>query len=453
MTEDYRAVTLADAYNICDVRPLEGDDFKKYYYDLSKVRKTQAIKGVKLSLQLSKTEQNQTILFTGHRGGGKTTELRRLETELNQEYFIIYFMADEELDINDARYTDLYLVIIKQVEQQLRQHNISLDQRLLDSFSTWFKDITQETEQTVESSISLEAGSQIGNDLPIPFLAKLWIKLLAQIKGSDKRKKVIRETLEKDISRLKNDINALLRDGTTKLREKYPQYKGILIIVDNLDRVPVNVGDHLFFDYATQLQELDCNIIYTVPISVVYSPKNVGNVFDQTPHILPMVNIYEFNPEVNRQDPNLKYNQTYLKAIADLIAKRVNSDLLFESQQDLLKIAIASGGHVRQLMRIMRTACFTAVSNGHDKINADDITYAIKQEQFTFERVIPSQHYPIIAEVCLTKNLENKEIAQQVLYNTSVLEYNGINRWNYVNPVIKQSRLFKEALQTAISNK
>jgi AAA+ ATPase superfamily predicted ATPase len=288
MTEDYRAVTLADAYNICDVRPLEGDDFKKYYYDLSKVRKTQAIKGVKLSLQLSKTEQNQTILFTGHRGGGKTTELRRLETELNQEYFIIYFMADEELDINDARYTDLYLVIIKQVEQQLRQHNISLDKRLLDSFSTWFKDITEENEQTVESSISIEAGSQIGNDIPIPFLAKLWIKLLAQIKGSDKRKKVIRETLEKDISRLKNDINALLRDGTKKLREKYPQYKGILIIVDNLDRVPVNVGDHLFFDYATQLQELDCNIIYTVPISVVYSPKNVGNVFDQNPHILPM---------------------------------------------------------------------------------------------------------------------------------------------------------------------
>jgi hypothetical protein len=453
MKKDYRAVTLGEAYNVCDVRPLEGDDFKKYYYDLSQVRKSQAINGVKLSLQLSQAQQTQTILFTGHRGGGKTTELRRLETELNKEYFIIYFMADEELDINDARYTDLYLVIIKQVEQQLRQHNISLDKRLLDSFSTWFKDITQENEQTVESSISIEAGSQIGNDIPIPFLAKLWIKLLAQIKGSDKRKKVIRETLEKDISRLKNDINALLRDGTKKLREKYPQYKGILIIVDNLDRVPVNVGDHLFFDYATQLQELDCNIIYTVPISVVYSPKNVGNVFDQNPHILPMVNIYQYNPEVNRQNTDLKYNKTYLNAMAGLIAKRVNIDLLFESPNDLLKIALASGGHVRQLMRIMRTACFTAVSNGNDKINPDDINYAIKQEQFTFERVIPSQHYPIIAEVCLTKNLENREIAQQVLYNTSVLEYNGDNRWNYVNPVIKQSHLFKEALKKAISNK
>ncbi|WP_305081055.1 P-loop NTPase fold protein [Okeania sp. KiyG1] len=384
------------------------------------------------------------MLFTGHRGGGKTTELRKLETKLQAEYFIIYFMADEELDINDARYTDLYLVIIKQVEDQLRRKNISLDQRLLKSFEDWFKEITKEEERTVESSVRVEAGGQLGNESPIPFLAKLWVKLLGQIKGSDKNKKIIRETLEKDISRLKADINALLRDGAKKLREKYPEYKGILIIVDNLDRVPPNVGEHLFFDYAAQLQELDCNIIYTVPISVVYSPKNVGNAFDQNPHILPMVNIYKFD----RQKIDLEYNDRYLKAMTEIIAKRVNPDILFESEQDLLEIAKASGGHVRQLMRIMRTACYTAGSRGHSKINSDDVDYAINQEQFSFERVIPNEHYEILAEVCLSKNLENKETAQDVLYNTSVLEYNGINRWNYVNPVIKRSDLFQEALKS-----
>lgn len=29
----------------------------------------------------------------------------------------------------------------------------------------------------------------------------------------------------------------------------------------------------------------------------------------------------------------------------------------------------------------------------------------------------------------------------------SVLEYNGVNRWNYINPVLKLSFLFQEALQ------
>lgn len=363
MTEDYRAVTLGDAYNVCDPRPLEGDDVKKYYYDLSQVRNTEAINGVRFRLKSSKAEQNQTILFAGHRGGGKTTELRRLETELKQEYFIIYFSADEELDINDVSYTDLYLVIIKQVEQQLREHKISLDQKLLESFGDWFKEIIEETEKTVDISGSSEAGGQLGNDFPIPLLAKLWIKSLAQIKGSNKRKKIIREKLEKDVSRLKADINALLRDGATKLREKYPQYKGILIIVDDLDRIPVNVGDHLFFDYAAQLQELDCKIIYTVPISVVYSPKNVGNLFGQNPYVLPMVNIYQYNPndQVEYNKIDLDINQDYLQAMANIIEKRINTDMLFEKKEDLLQIAKASGGHVRQLMRIMNTTCVTAV--------------------------------------------------------------------------------------------
>ncbi len=80
------------------------------------------------------------------------------------------------------------------------------------------------------------------------------VKLLAQIKGSDKQKTTIRETLEKDLSRLKADINLLLGDAYVKLRNKIPQCKGLLIIFDNLDRVPPMVAEHLFFDYAAQLQ-------------------------------------------------------------------------------------------------------------------------------------------------------------------------------------------------------
>ncbi|MHC5720444.1 MAG: ATP-binding protein, partial [Nostoc sp.] len=120
------------------------------------------------------------------------------------------------------------------------------------------------------------------------------VKLLAQIKGSDKQKTTIRQTLEKDLSRLKADINLLLGDAFVKLRKKFPQYKGLLIIFDNMDRVPPTIAEHLFFDYAAQLQELDCTIIYTVPISVLCSPKNPLNQFDGNPHIVPMVTIYEF---------------------------------------------------------------------------------------------------------------------------------------------------------------
>ncbi|MFM6309859.1 MAG: ATP-binding protein, partial [Dolichospermum sp.] len=106
--------------------------------------------------------------------------------------------------------------------------------------------------------------------------------------GSDKQKTTIRQTLEKDISRLKADINLLLDDASNKLRKEYPNYKGLLIIFDNLDRTPPQVANHLFFDYATQLQELHCTIIYTVPISVLCSPKNPLALFNGNPHTVSM---------------------------------------------------------------------------------------------------------------------------------------------------------------------
>lgn len=439
----HRATTLKTAYQVCDpVESLKGADLDRYYVDLSEVRKTEAIAGVSTILEFQEPEQFTTILFTGHRGCGKSTELKLIQKQWEVDYHVIYLEVDEETDINDASYTDLYLIAIKQVEFEMRRLGLKLDARLMNNFEAWFKDVTEETEQSVESSVSLEGEATLGPEAP--FLAKLLVKLLAQIKGSDKQKKTIRQTLEKDISRLKADINLLLNDAVKKLRKKFPNYKGFLIIFDNLDRVPPKVANHLFFDYAAQLQELNCTIIYTLPISVLYSSQNAIKNFD-CPHIVPMVNIYEFN----RDECDLNYNEFNLNAMAGLIDRRVEVDKIFDSREQLLELAKASGGHVRQLIQIMRTACITASGRGHAKIMAEDVTYAIKQEQFNFERIIPQNHYPFLAQVCLTKNINKDEMSELMLFNLSVLEYNGKNRWNYPNPVVKQNEEFQKALRDA----
>ncbi len=160
-----------------------------------------------------------------------------------------------------------------------------------------------------------------------------------------------------------------------------------------------------------------------------------------------MVNIYEFE----RDCCHLSYNQTGLDAVASVIERRVDIDAVFESRQVLLDMAKASGGHVRQLMQMMRTACQTSRTNKHSKITAEDVTYAIKQQQFSFERFIPEDHYPHLAQVCITKNVSKDDIGQLMLFNTSVLEYNGDKRWNYPNPVVKQNEFFKQALESALS--
>lgn len=210
----------------------------------------------------------------------------------------------------------------------------------------------------------------------------------------------------------------------------------------------MSVGDHLYFDYATQLQEINSTLIYTVPISAIYSDKNIQQKFSQPTNIMPMVNLYKFDP--NRF--YLKYNQTAIKKFTQLISRRIDPSAVFASDRLLTQLVIYSGEHVRQLMQMTASACLVAATRKQKKIQQEDVIYAIKQEQFNFERVIPAQHYPLLVQVCRTKLVEQDENGQRMLSNMSVLEYNGNHRWNYVNPVVKLSDAFKQALKHTTLN-
>jgi AAA ATPase domain len=435
------ATNLTEAYDLCDpVKLLQGEDLDRYYLPLLEARKTEAILQVGRILEQQKPERFSTILFTGHRGCGKSTELKRIEKQWKNDYLTIFLNIENETDINDIEYIDIYLTIIRQVEHTLRQLNIKFDHELLTSFEKWFKEITEETEESVNRSINTEAEVSLKGE--VPFLAKLLFKLTSQIKNGLLEKTIIREKLNREFTRMKGDINLLLSDGLKKLRLKFPKYKGFLIILDNIDRCPPHVGEKLFFDYASQLQELHCSIIYTVPISVIYSPRGLSNSFGD-PHIVPMVNIYQLDQQLFP----LKHNQSGLASLAKIITKRVDAPTIFASGNELLELVKASGGHVRHLMQLMQRSCLTASGRGHIRIEADDVEYAIKQLQFSFERTNSDKKYYVeLANIAITKSIQNYEIAQQLLYSSTLLEYNGSDRWNYPNPSIMRSNAFTKAI-------
>ena len=136
-----------------------------------------------------------------------------------------------------------------------------------------------------------------------------------------------------------------------------------------------------------------------------------------------------------------------------MIEQRVDISAVFDDRQQLLDLAKASGGHLRQLMQTTRSACVTATSRKHTKILAEDVTYVLNQQKFDFERCMPTpKHYTALAQVCIDKDIIKDEIGQVLLFNLFVLEYNGNIRWNYVNPFVKQSYAFQQALQSIQGN-
>jgi energy-coupling factor transporter ATP-binding protein EcfA2 len=432
-----RAVDLRSAYRICEVTPLEGEDLR-YYVQLASVRKSESMNNISTMLEVQEAGEFSSLLFTGHRGCGKSTELHHLQSHWEKSYRVIYMEVDEQTDINDVAYTDLYLLVVKYVEYSLRSIGLQPDRGIVKDIEDWFCEVTDENVAKVESSVSISG--EVTLSATAPFLAKLMVKLLAQIKGASEQKSTIRKVLERDFSRLKANVNLLLDDCLRKLQAHDPHCKGILLIFDNLDRCPPSVANRLFFDYAPQLQELHCSVIYTVPISVLYSPNSISNGFSKR-YIVPMLGVYEYE----RDRDELAYKEDRLKVVANIVDRRVDISKVFKTEADLLNLVRASGGHVRHLMQMMREACLTAIGRGHTQVEADDILYAINQLQFDFERQVPDTHYPAIARAQNTKKISNDEIGQLTLFNTSVLEHNGTHRWNYPHPAVVKTDAFQRA--------
>jgi hypothetical protein len=161
-----------------------------------------------------------------------------------------------------------------------------------------------------------------------------------------------------------------------------------------------------------------------------------------TPYTVSMVNVYEFEDKPDL----LSYANQGLNSLVELLDKRLDTNQIFETPDILLDIVKASGGHVINLMKMVRQACLTAIGKKHSQVEADDALYAMNQLQFSLEREIPDTYYPVIAETYLRKRAPSNNLGQDCLFYTYILEYNGDRRWNYPHPAVIKINVFQKAL-------
>jgi len=100
----------------------ENEDDRKVYIDFSLVRGGQIIQELKDNITFFAPDDPTCILFTGHIGCGKSTELLRLKAELEQEGFhVVYFESSEDLEMADVDIGDVLLAIAKRVSENLEK--------------------------------------------------------------------------------------------------------------------------------------------------------------------------------------------------------------------------------------------------------------------------------------------------------------------------------------------
>ncbi|WP_293061217.1 hypothetical protein [Moorena sp. SIO3F7] len=129
------------------------------------------------------------------------------------------------------------------------------------------------------------------------------------------------------------------------------------MIADNLDRiVPViqesNQTNHeeIFLDRNEQLKGLKCHIVYTVPISMLYSKRtnDLRDIYGDA-QVLPMIMVR--TKEGNLYQPGFnKVKEVISKRVGQFAPTRSLETDIFESPEALERLCLMSGGHVRNLL-------------------------------------------------------------------------------------------------------
>jgi hypothetical protein len=280
---------------------IENEEDRKLYIDFSSVRGGAIIQELKeniADLLVGTPDEPTCQLFTGHIGCGKSTELLRLKKELQDEGFhVVYFESDKDLELADVDVGDILLSIARHVDESLEASQIHLQ---LTGFQKLLQDIGKVLNAEVvdfkfKAPILGDIGYKTkGDQFSVSFAIG---EITAQTKASPTLREKLRGFLEPRTKGLIDAINnELLKPAIDRLKQR--GQKGLVVIVDNLDRInpsPKPFGglqtEYLFIERSSQLRGLHCHLIYTIPISLRFSNKYLilTQRFGQQPKVLEMV--------------------------------------------------------------------------------------------------------------------------------------------------------------------
>lgn len=428
----YPVNNLDDAYNACNPdQPLEVGD--RRYLDLTAVRN-----GEKISIltnRITRTKQNGEFhkqLFTGHVGSGKSTELKRLQQELqDKSYFVVYLDTQQSLDLGEITYQDLLLNIAQAVTDALEKSGLKIDAALFNDIETWFSDkiVSEVYDQEVKSNAYVEGKAKIG----FPFMVSLLTKLTGEIRSGSTYRTEIRRILERDLSVFIAKLNDLLLAARLLLQKN--KFIDLVVIVDGLEKMrhrllkdnETSYSD-FFINHAEQLNAPACHIVYTVPIAVPFS-FNTRDFYTDRAFVLPMVK-YQL-PEGKAQ-------------LVKLINKRLQVASLFENPQLLIDLINMSGGSMRDLFHLIRASCETA----ENIIKQIDVDRAIRNLAKDYDRMVQKDYVVLLNEVDLTKRIPSDVDKQyeSLLRLRLVHEYENGERWAALHPALSHITWLQTAL-------
>lgn len=415
-----RALELRNIVRVTKPEPLKGDDFEKFFVETDEARGVNAAAMLSDFFSINRDEP-QKVLFLGHRGSGKSTELYRFGEYLKDEFRIINFSIKDEADIADLEYSDLIFIILRKLYEQAEDDHIEINKNILSNLDHYWHD-----EKLIENlSISKALA-----EAEVKAKGGFWGFISAHVKGifsiGSETKKVVREYIRPRLSQLLSSANNLIEDVTIRYRK---EGKMPLLIIEDLDKLDLAIAEDLFLKRKNILAAFNIHVVYTFPIFLHYSEKfnEIESAFDHY-ELLSMIKVKEVGGNV--------YEKGY-DIIRQIVEKRADISL-FEPEA-LNYVIKKSGGSLRHVFEILQNAVLDIRLRNRDaqKLDLKAVENAYKKLRSYFERTITADHFVILKTVY--ESADKKPTAdgtlKELLNCMAVIEYNG-DRWCDLHPAV-----------------
>ncbi|MEA5563950.1 P-loop NTPase fold protein [Anabaena sp. UHCC 0399] len=427
---------------------IQNSSDSKYYIDFSSVRGGDIIQTLKKRITFFQPDEPTCTLFTGHIGCGKSTELIRLQAELESLGFhVVYFESTDDLEITDVGIADVLLAIARRISQ-------SLDKIILEDTNK-FNSLLQGALQLLNSEVTgLKAKVPGVGD--VGFSAekeKLSLsvgigEITTKIKSDPRLREKINQYLAPQKIQLLEAINQeLLQPAIAKLKQQ--GQKGLVVIVDNLDRIdnsPKPWGrpqqEYLFVDQGEYLTKLNCHLVYTMPLSLKFS-NDYGTLtqrFHDDPKVLPMVSVQYPDGSIHQEGMGLMQQMVLARAFPDLqpVARLEKITEIFDSVSTLERLCIMSGGHVRDLLRLLNTWIMEEMSL---PLTCKTLEQVIRSRRNEMMLPISEEEWRLLRDVKRKKKVSDDQGYQKLIRSRFVFEYRESGEsWFDVNPILAEAR-------------
>ena len=360
------------------------------------------------------------VLFFGHIGSGKTTELRRYAGKLNdsKRFYVVEVDVLAKLDRNNLQYTEALMAMAETLLERLNADGYSLGDEALSPVRNWFVTAIQTRATNSELSAELKAGVQSGGG--IPGLVKLFAGFTAAVKTGSSQKNEWRQVIRNGFTTLAVAFSNLIRTAESEL-VRVGRAERVLFLVDGTDKMRGEDTQQFFVQDAEQLLAIQTLAIYTAPLHLKYDGRLGGKL--DADMVLPMIKLHERDGSACPAGRD---------ALRDIVLRRADRNL-FASDADVLRLVEYSGGHPRELLRLLRLCCEVA----DEIIDAAVVQRAIAQLASDYRYFLKPADYTLLKAIDSNPaHGGNDEQAQELLHRLALLQYND-GTWRRSHPVVR----------------